>query len=725
MKQVYQKSYLSKELRVDEVPAPVLKGSGVIVRNAVSLISPGTERATISFARKNIIAKISSQPERVKQLLRKVKQIGLLETAQLTRRKLENPIPLGYSSAGIITDLSSDLHEFVLGDRVACAGSQFANHAEMAYVPKNLCVKLPDNLSFEEGAFVAPGAIALHGVRLAEIGLGETVVVIGLGLIGQLACQLVAAQGGIAIGIDLDPERLELAKSQGATHTFLRSDPHLFHHLQKLTHERGADVVLITAATASHDPVTLAGEIARDRAKVVVVGDVGMNIPRNIYYHKELSVIVSRSYGPGRYDDQFEFHGQDYPAGYIRWSERENMNAFLALAADGKINLLPLIQQRVQVDEAVQVYDQLAKPKTPQPLGVIIEYPTLQENTTVNETRVLLVPPRVQSINGPVQLGVIGAGNFLKTLLLPLCQQQPKMTLMGLSATSGLSAKTTGEQFGFQFCTTDVQEIFDETRINAVLIGTRHDSHAELFCDALKHGKHVLMEKPLATTPEELEACIAAQREHPQLLTMIGFNRRFSPLTQLLKKQLLATGESKTPISITYRVHAGPLPADSWLHQAGGRIVGEVCHFVDWCVYVTESEPIAVTAHKIYEDGDGPNFDVMTQIQFANGSTAQIQYIMRSPAMRGKERIEVFHPLLSAEIDDFKVLRYGRQSVDKTYSCRTPEKGHREELAAFCRALETGEHVMPFSEIVQVSRAVFAIETAMKTGERIILTSES
>lgn len=715
MRQVFQKSYLSKELCVEEVPAPVLEGTGVLVRNAASLISPGTERATVSFARKGLLAKVQSQPERVKLLIRKMKQVGMIETLQQARRKLENPIPMGYSTAGTVIEASPDMPGIKPGDRVACAGARYANHADIVYIPKNLCVPLPENLSFEEGAFVAPGAIALHGVRLAQISLGETVLVIGLGLIGQLTMQLVRAQGGIPIGVDLDSSRLQLAKELGATHVFNRNDSGLPGAVLNLTGGPGVDHVLITAATPSQDPIFLAGELCRERGNVVVVGDVGMQVPRSVYYQKELSIIVSRSYGPGRYDDAYELQGQDYPKGYVRWSERDNMAAFLQLAADGKIQLSPLIDRRFPVEEAVKAYDLLMDPEaSPPPLGMVLTYPQPEQNLKID--RKLLLSGDSQPVSGQIGLSAIGAGNFMSGVLLPALKKQGAFSLRGMASHAGLSARNLAGQGGFAFCTTDIDELLNDPQSQALLIATRHDSHAELICRALAAGKHVFAEKPLAVTREELSRCMAAAQKHPGRQLMIGFNRRFAPLSIELKKALDASASAR-PLTIHYRILAGFIPPEHWTHQHGGRIIGELCHFVDWCQYMTGEKPVSVSAYAI---GNAPNQDVSIQLHFENGSVAQIEYLMRidpaSAAALGKERIEISSAGLIAELHDFQNLRLvrGGKIIQKKGK---QDKGHAAELQAFAQALQSGKPAIPPEELFLTTETTFSILEALQTGQ--------
>jgi polar amino acid transport system substrate-binding protein len=650
-------------------------------------------------------------------LLRKMKQIGVVETVQLARRKLENPIPMGYSTAGVVLEASPHMPSIRAGDRVACAGAKYANHAEMVYIPKNLCVPLPDALSFEEGAFVAPGAIALHGVRLAEIGLGENILVIGLGLIGQLAAQLVSAQGATAIGIDLDEHRLNLAKELGMPHTFHRHDAGLQAKISELTGGRGVDAVLVAAATPSHDPVYLAGELCRERGKVVIVGDVGMQVPRSVYYHKELSVIVSRSYGPGRYDTDYELMGRDYPAGYVRWAERDNMAAFLKLAADGKIRLKPLIEKRFPVEDAVQAYDLLANPELhPQPLGMILTYP--QPAEAAKAPHKLELARQASPLSERIGLSVIGAGNFLTGTLLPLLKAQSAFGLRGMISHSGLSAKNAGVQGGFAFCATDINEALIDSLTHIVLIATRHDSHADLLCRALAAGKHVFVEKPLATNREELTRVINATQQASGCQVMVGFNRRFAPLSLTLKKHLDANASAR-PLTIHYRVLAGHIPEDSWVHQHGGRIVGEVCHFIDWCQFITGEQPVEVGAQAI---GKGANQDIAIQLRFSNGSVAHIEYLMRidpaTAATLGKERITVISSGLLAEMDDFKVLKVtqgGKTAIIKPSGPSNAWKGHAGEIQAFITALQSGKPAISFSELALTTETTFAILDALRT----------
>ncbi len=727
MQQVYQKSYLSKELCVEEVPIPNLRGEGCIVQNAASLISPGTERATVSFARKNMLEKIQSQPERVKLLLRKMKQVGVMDTVQLAMRKLEAPIPLGYSSAGIVSEVSKNLSDFKIGDRVACAGAGFANHAETIYIPKNLTVKIPENVSFDEASFVAPGAIAMQGVRLANIGLGDVVLIIGLGLIGQLTAQLVLANGGVPIGIDMSEERLKQAKQMGVKHVFNRNDSNLNSVINNLTRQLnfgsetdGADIAIITAATKSSDPIILASELLRERGHVVVVGDVGLQVPRSIFYHKELSMVVSRSYGPGRYDPRFEELGQAYPRSYVRWTQRDNMASFLELIASQKIDVAPLIDMRFSIKEAHRAYDILTDASvTVQPLGIVIDYPDY--NKTLTDTRKMqLNKGPIQANDTRIKLGVFGAGNFLKGVLLPAFQQVGDSSFVSVCSQNGLSAKNVGEQFKFNTCATDSDVIFNDKTIDAVVIGTRHDSHADLIIQALEKEKHVFVEKPLATTPSDLKKVIKAIREHQGRCLMVGFNRRFSPVTKQLQKHL-ANLENRKDMTLHYRVNAGFIPENLWVHDEahGGRVVGEICHFIDWCSMIAESAPVWVEASS---NGSGKNQNISTTLGFKNGAIATILYIMNADSQLGKERIEVFAPGISVEINDFKTLHVSADGKGTQKDFGRMEKGHKEEIEAFIHTLKTGgEAPISSQSMIMTTVATFGILESLQSGQRVEL----
>ncbi len=722
MYQIFQKSYLKPEICIDDVPAPNLHPQGILVQTYFSLISPGTERAAISFARKSLIGKVFSQSERVNLLVRKMRQNGIFPTLQLAKRKLEVPVPLGYSASGIVVAVGEEVKDICIGQRVACCGSQFANHAEFLYIPQNLFVPLPANLSYEEGAFVALGAIALHGVRLASIALGETVVVIGLGLVGQLAVQLAKANGATVIGIDLDAERLEKARSLGAAAAFNRFDNNLISQVYSLTQGKGADVVLIAAATPSDDPVFLAGELARDKGRIVAIGDVGMRLPRKIYYEKELSFIVSRSYGPGRYDDAYEKEGQSYPSAYVRWTERDNMACFLKLVAEGQVRLEPLVSGKYPMHEAAKAYELLISPerKQSQVLGILIQYPASQEESKVMDTspteKIFLANAIKRSVDGCLGLGIIGTGDFVRSVMLPIFSKHPLIKLRGIVSNNGLHSKILATQYRFSYCASELSALVSDPDCQVVYIATRHDSHCAIIKEALKAGKHVLVEKPLATTPSELQQCIDALLACPGQHFMVGFNRRFACATQKLKQVFETQNLSQEPMSIFYRVHAGPVPANSWVHEHGGRVVGEICHFVDWIIYITGSHPVEVRVHQL---GESPNPDLIIHLMLKNGSQATIQYVTRTSSARGKEYIELYASGLSCQIDDFRTLKIadinGKAMVDERY--RKNVKGHASEVALFLNQIKQGgEPIISIQDLIATTLTTFSISEGIYLG---------
>src|SRR6266404_5252309 len=589
MKQVVQ-NFRSGQLKVEELPPPALRPGGVLVRTAFSLISAGTERTIVETAQSSLIGKARNRPDLVRQVLDTVKREGLSSTYEKVKARLSQTKELGYSVAGTVVEVGNKASEFRTGDRVACAGAGYASHAEVIYVPKNLCCKLPEGVSLEAACYTTVGSIALQGVRQADPRLGEAVAVIGLGLVGQLTVQLLKAAGCRVVGIDIAEPACELARKSGADAV---ADPaSAATACAALTGGHGADCVLITAATKSSEPIELAAELARDRARVVVVGLVGMDVPRNLFYAKEIELRLSRSYGPGRYDPEYEEKGTDYPIGYVRWTEKRNMEAFLHLAAEGKVNTDLLTSHRFEIARAPEAYE-LMMNGSERCCGIVLEYP--DSSTTCAAKQLKAAKPMA---HGDIGVSFIGAGNFARGVLLPIVKRQAKLQLVGVGAATGLSAKNTAEQFGFSYSTTDYQEILTDRESQIVFIATRHDSHAQLATEALRSGKSVFVEKPLAITGEELREVVVAARESDGLL-MVGYNRRFAPIAKEIKKRF--DGRAG-PMTIVYRVNAGQLPRDHWTHDAaegGGRIIGEACHFIDFVQYLTGALPARVSAEAV------------------------------------------------------------------------------------------------------------------------------
>ena len=574
MKQMFQ-SVRTGESTVVEVPVPAALPGYVLVRNAASLVSAGTERMVIEFAEKSMLAKAKARPDLVRQVVDKARREGILNTLEAVRSRLDQPLSLGYSSAGTVISVGEGISDIKVGDRVACSGMNYASHAEVVAVPRMLVTPMPGEVGFEEAAFTTVGAIALHGIRLAEVKLGETVAVIGLGLIGQLTVQMLKAAGCVVFGMDPDADRCSLAEALGCGGSAV--DDEAFESLiSSRTQNHGADAVLITAAAEGNGPVELAGLVARAKAVVVAVGAVGTELPRKTYYEKELDFRISRSYGPGRYDPEYEEKGHDYPVSYVRWTESRNMSAFLRMVADGKIDLQRLVTHRFSIDEATKAYDLITGKRAEKFMGVLIRYP---EQAELKRRIDLSSEARAQKAEA-VRVGALGAGVFAGQVLLPAMQKAGGIEFTGVCTATGGTGRHIGARFGFGYCTTDENEILSDGSINTVLISTRHQLHAAQVLAALRAGKHVFCEKPLCLRRDEL-AEIQSVKEMPDrasLLLMVGYNRRFAPMAQELKRFF---GEVKEPVAAHYRVNAGFVPGSHWVHDrevGGGRIIGEVCH---------------------------------------------------------------------------------------------------------------------------------------------------
>lgn len=726
MKQVLQQARTGA-IQVAEVPAPQLLPGCVLVRIAASLVSAGTERASSEFARKNLLQKAQARPDLVHEVLGKIRRDGLLSTIQTVRSRLDQPTSVGYSSAGTVIEVAEGIADIAVGDRVACAGAGFAVHAEIACVPRLLLAKIPDrtSASFEEAAFTTVGAVALHGIRTAEVKLGDAVAVIGLGLLGQLTVQLLKAAGCRVLGMDIAPDRSELASRLGADAAC--SSAAEFRDLcSSLTGGFGADAVLITAETHSSEPVNLAAQVARDRAVVVAVGTVGMELERPRYYEKELDFRISRSYGPGRYDAVFEQKGRDYPIGHVRWTETRNMESFLQFVADGKLDLKPLITHRFPIEEASRAYELISGATPERTLAVLFTY---SEQTPISRRLELTSVPRTTTAagTGSITVGLLGPGSFAMSTLLPAMQQVTGIDLIGVSAATGAHSRHAADKFRFRYCTTDVNEIVADASINTVVIATRHHLHARQVLAALAAGKHVFCEKPLCLTENELADIVQAlPPSHPaQPALMVGFNRRFAPMARQMKAFL----DIHEPLVMHYRVNAGALPADHWINDpeiGGGRIVGEVCHFVDFLSFLSGSHPIEVQARSLPSGSRRDDESVMISLRFANGSEGSIHYLINGDRSFSKERVEVFGGGAVAVLEDFRSLemtRFGRRS---TATARwRQDKGHHGEWQAFADALRAGNPApIPFSSIISATLTTLGIVKARATGQPVTIDTE-
>ena len=679
---------------------PALQRGQVLVRTVASLISAGTERAAVELVSKGLVQEARQRPDLVKAVVAKVKSEGLLNTFAAVRDKMVASQALGYSAAGIVAAVADDVTEFQVGDRVACAGVGFASHAEVLSVPKNLCVPLPEDVSFQSGAYGTLGAIALQGVRLAEPTLGESVVVIGLGLVGQLTVQLLKANGCRVFGVDLDPGRVSLAVELGADRAVVL-DERIEKEINGFTSGRGADAVLITAATDSNQPVELAAKVSRLKGRVIIVGMTGLDIPRAPFFSRELKLIISMSYGPGRYDPDYEEKGHDYPFAYVRWTEQRNIESFLQLVADKRVNVDRLTTHQFPIEQAEQAYQLISGDAREPYIGVVLNYDPEAE---VGRRVVLGTTAAQRKAEKSIVLGVIGAGGYVPAMLLPHFKTEG-VEFRAITTASGISAHDVGKRFGFAYAVSSAEEVLDDKDVNLVVIGTRHDLHAELARQALERIKNVFVEKPLALNDDQLDQVLeAAGRSTGRL--MVGFNRRFSPMAQQAKSVF---ANRDTPLSILYRVNAGHIAKEHWTQdpvEGGGRIVGEVCHFVDLMQFLTGAPPVSVFAESI--SAKSPKVvdvdSVFITLRFADGSNGSIAYLSEGDKSLPKERIEIFGGGKSFLIDDF---REGKGAQDK---------GQRKQIKRVCAAvLEGGPAPIELDELAATTRTTFRILDSLRS----------
>lgn len=705
-----------------EVPAPLCKGKGAVVQTAASFVSAGTERMLAEFAKKGIVGKALQMPDQVKKVIRKMKTEGVFATLEKVQAKLDQPIPLGYSSAGVVAEAGRD-SGLNVGDRVACGGAGFANHAEFNYVPRNLIVKIPDGVSFEDASCATVGSIALQGVRQCEVNLGETVAVIGLGLMGILAVQMLKASGCRVIGFDPNAGRCKLAEEMGCDRAV---NDNFVGECMAFSGGFGVDAVLITAATHSDEPVTVAAEICRKKGRVVATGLVGMNLPRDQYYKKEVDFRLSCSYGPGRYDPVYEEQGVDYPFGYVRWTEQRNMAAFLQLVAEGKVTPAKLVTHRFKFDDALDAYQVLLGIKKEPYLGIVLEYGDLAAKNAESakiERRVDF--NRVEHVERVDRVGVsfVGAGNFAKAVLLPTLKKIKYAEFRGVSTATGMSATDTAKKYGFAFAATDQGEVLKDESTNLVFVTTRHDMHAAQIKATLDAGKYVFSEKPLCINEEQLDGVLAAKNAEDAKdalsRVMIGFNRRFSPHAKLLKEYF---AKRTLPLVMHYRVNAGSIPKDIWLQDpevGGGRMVGEGCHFIDFMSYVCGApvEKVQAMCIKTANGAETPEDSISVNLQFADGSVGTLEYVALGDTTLPKEWCEIHGEGSTATMDNFcKTVCTGKLGKRKLKGKQ--QKGFAEELAATIAAVkEGGAMPIPFEQILNVTKTTFAVLKAVKSGQ--------
>ncbi len=744
MKQVIQ-NYKTGKLSVEDAPVPKLHSNGLLVKNAFSLISAGTERSSVELARKSLLGKARSRPEDLKKVIALAKKQGILNAYKTAMSRLEMPSPLGYSSSGIVIEVGKGITDIKVGDKVACAGAGYASHAEVIFVPKNLCAVAPKDVPLDWAAFTTLGAIAMQGVRQADLRVGEHVAVIGLGLLGQLTVQILKASGCRVIGIDLDSDKTKLAIKCGADRAVLRSE-NVVNLVKQFTDGNGVDAVIITAATSSNDPFLLAPDIARDRAKVVLVGVAKLDFPREPYYRKELSLLLARSYGPGRYDTKYEEEGIDYPIEYVRWTEKRNMEAVLQLMAEKKLNIGPLISHKFKIEDAQKAYDLILGKTNEKFLGVLFEYDIGKEH----ETKIVISDSSVRRISDSrVRLGIIGVGNFAQTCLLPNIKGD-KIDFVGVADAQGTIAKMVAKKYGYKYCTSDYKKLLDDKTISTIFIATRHNLHAQLITESIKAGKHVFCEKPLCLNQKELNQIAKVynnsmtKKNIPSPLTgegkgegemtqlpnnsmtpvlMLGFNRRFSPLT-IKAKQFM--DDKVGPYLINYRINAGMLPKDHWLldlKQGGGRIIGEVCHFIDIISYFTQSRLVSVYAQSLSGSKPVSNDNIIATLKYEDGSIASISYFAVGDKDFPKERIEIFGDEKVCVINDFREAIFSSEGK-QTKRKMAQDKGFSNEIKAFFDAIKNGKpSPIPFEQIVETTLATFLVNESIRTGKPVTMPS--
>lgn len=699
----------SGDMVIQELPYPQVGKGMVVVKNHYSIISAGTEGSTVTAARKSLLGKAKERPQQVKQVIDTLKKQGPVQTYRAVQKKLDAYSPLGYSCAGEVLEVGEGVTEFKVGDKVACAGAGYANHAEIVAVPVNLCVLLKDNANLKNAAYNTVGAISMQGVRQADLRLGETAVVIGLGLLGQLACMILKASGVQVIGIDVSDAPVQQAlKHNVVDEAYTRDSAGIEDKINAVTSGQGADAVIIAAATSSLDPINFAGAIARKKGKVIVLGAVPTGFDRDPHwYRKELELKMACSYGPGRYDLKYEEKGIDYPYAYVRWTENRNMEAFQRLIQTKAINIDYLTTHEFAFEDATEAFD-LVVNRTEPFSGIALKYNVEKE---VSKQAIFVGEPK---LNGKVAVSFIGAGSYAQGNLLPNIPESNDVTRIGVLTNTGTTSKRVAEKFKFGFCATQEEDLLDD-KTNTLFIATRHDSHAEYVLKGLKAGKNIFVEKPICLTEEELNEIITVQQEF-QKPVMIGFNRRFSPLVATIKKKF---GDG--PMSMIFRVNAGSIPNDNWIQDmeiGGGRIIGEACHFIDLLTYINGSLPKTISAMAL-PDPNGLNDTVNISIQFENGSTGIVAYYANGSKELPKEYLEVFASGNTAILSDFKQLQiYGK---GKPYKKKlfNQNKGQKEMVEAFINGLlKDGQSPIPMEDIFAVTRATFKVLESIKNGSQ-------
>lgn len=715
MKQVVQ-NYKTGELKLEEVPTPICNKNSVLVKNVRSLISIGTERSIIELGKKSLLGKARARPDLVKRFIDKAKKEGILKTFSEAMGRLDSPTPLGYSSSGVVLEVGENVHLFSKGDRVSCIGAGYASHAEVITVPQMLCARIPDNVTFDEASFGMLGIIALHGIRSGKINFGESVAVVGLGLLGLLSVQILKSYGCQVIATDIDPSKMEMAKILGADRVIAL--PEFKDSCQRFTDGIGVDCVILTVATKSSEPVITAVDVSRFGGRIVLVGVADVHPDRNEMWHKEVEIIVSRAGGAGIFDIVYENGGIDYPPGYVRWTERRNLQEFLRLIDQGLVKTSPLITHRYSIDDAELAYREMLNGINGPHIAVLLEYSNNGASCEKNDKLVRLKPPNI-SKNNNINIGVIGAGLFGKALLLPSLRKVEGINFHTIATLNGANAQHVGNKYGFLNCTTDYSEVLNNGAISAVIIATPHSSHASIVCKAIDAGKHVFVEKPLCINELELSNIVDAYNKRSDLLLMVGYNRRFSKLSYELKKFFDGRLE---PMVINYRINSGYVPPEHWVHspdQGGSRIIGEVCHFVDMIQFITAEIPERVYAERVQGNNKTVvNSDnVVVSIKFDRGSVASIVYSACGDKSFSRERIEVFNESKTAVLDDYRTLLLQKGGKKKFVKLSNQDMGYECELKNFVNNIKGGNYqILPPLDIFKSTMTVFKINESLESG---------
>lgn len=709
MKQVLLKK---GEVIIEEVPAPVVEDGTVLVQVGCSCISAGTEISGMDSSGEPLWKKAMKQPDKVKNVWKMLQTKGVSSTVDNIKSKVYASRQTGYSCSGVVVEVGENVSNIKAGDKVACAGAGYANHAEIVNVPRNLVVKVPESVSLELAATTTLGAIALQGVRRASPTLGETVVVLGLGILGQFTVQLLRVNGCRAIGVDINQERVELAKSLGMEMgIYPIEDP--VQGVFQLTHGFGADAVIVTAATKSDEVISQAFQMCRKKGRVVLVGDVGLNIKRSDIYTKELDFFISMSYGPGRYESNYEEKGLDYPISYVRWTENRNMQEYLRLLAEGRIQVKPLITKEYSIEQVSEAYREL-KESVKKPLIVLLKYSLTEDQKASKFTRKVEMVTQPAKKQGRINIVIIGAGSFAKSVHLPNLQSLSKLYIIrAIVSATGSNAKETAKQFGAAYCTTDYRDVLTDDDVDMVMICTRHNLHTRMAVEAAKAGKAVFLEKPMALNQEELDGLVKVLQETKVPFT-VGFNRRFSPAAMRAKELIK---ERQNPIIVNYRVNAGYIPPDHWVHseEGGGRIIGEACHMFDLFNFFTESEVESVDVSAISPKTDHilPNDNFVATLKYTDGSVCTLIYTALGASEIGKEYIEIYCDNKTMTIDDFKEFKiYGAKQRGWK---GTQDKGHLKELEEFgCSICEGRPRPIPLDELIRATEISFIVARGVR-----------